>query len=71
VLEAAAKEVETETVKEVTESWKKLTNSLHGAKLDSLIMLIATSLVIPLFKRLNTSPIIGFMLTGTLLGDLL
>jgi monovalent cation:proton antiporter-2 (CPA2) family protein len=31
-------------------------------------MLIATAIVIPLFKRLNTSPIVGFMLTGTLLG---
>lgn len=42
--------------------------SLQGTKQDSLIMLIATSIVIPVFKRLNTSPIVGFMLTGTLLG---
>lgn len=31
-------------------------------------MLIATSIVIPVFKSLNTSPIVGFMLVGTLLG---
>jgi hypothetical protein len=54
--------------KEVEKSWKQLLMSLQGAKLDSLIMLAATSVVIPLFKRLNTSPIVGFLLTGTLLG---
>ncbi len=53
---------------EVNRSWNQLWLSLEGAKLDSLIMLIATSAVIPLFKRLNTSPIVGFLLTGTLLG---
>ncbi|RYH30454.1 potassium transporter KefB [archaeon] len=54
--------------REVEQSWKQLLTSLEGAKLDSLIMLIATSLVIPLFKHFNTSPIVGFLLTGTLLG---
>jgi len=35
-----------------------------GAKQDTLIMLIATSIVIPVFTSLKTSPILGFMLTG-------
>eukprot|EP00981_Chlorochromonas_danica_P007235 scaffold1618_cov158-Ochromonas_danica.AAC.19 len=53
---------------EVQRSWYQLRKSLQGAKLDSLIMLMATSAVIPLFKKLNTSPIVGFLLTGTLIG---
>lgn len=39
-----------------------------GAKLDTLIMLVVTSAVIPIFKRLNLSPILGFLLMGTVLG---
>ena len=49
-------------------SWYDLLQSLRGAKLDSLILLIVTSAVIPIFKKLSTSPILGFLLTGTLLG---
>ena len=40
-----------------------------GAKLDTLIMLIVTSAVIPIFKRLNLSPILGFLMMGTVLGQ--
>jgi Kef-type K+ transport system membrane component KefB len=32
-------------------------------------MLIVTSAVIPIFKRLNLSPILGFLLMGTVLGE--
>ena len=53
---------------QIVASWTKLRNSLQGAKQDSLILLIATSIVIPVFKKLKTSPIVGFLLTGTLLG---
>lgn len=42
--------------------------SLRGAKQDTLIMLIATSAVIPIFKRMNVSPILGFLAMGTLIG---
>mmetsp|Transcript_16835 Transcript_16835/g.37918 ORF Transcript_16835/g.37918 Transcript_16835/m.37918 type:complete len:905 (+) Transcript_16835:175-2889(+) len=55
-------------LKEMIRSWKKLERSLHGPKQDTLIMLIATSIIIPLFTSLETSPIVGFMLLGTLLG---
>ena len=58
----------TEVEEEVTGTWKNLVQSMHGAKLDSLILLIATSTIIPLFKMLKTSPILGFLITGTLLG---
>lgn len=53
---------------EVTQTWKKLLRSLEGTKLDTLILLVATSVVIPLFKSLKKSSILGFLLTGTLLG---
>lgn len=55
-------------VTEVQTSFQKLIASFHGVKFDSLLMLIATSIVIPLFKRLKYSPIIGFLLMGTILG---
>ena len=42
---------------------------LHvGAKLDTLIMLMVTSAVIPVLKHFNLSPILGFLLMGTILG---
>ena len=43
-------EVENETVEEMKRSWQTLSESLQGAKLDSLIMLIATSAVIHIQK---------------------
>lgn len=43
-------------------------NCITGAKLDTLIMLMVTSAVIPVFKRMNLSPILGFLLMGTILG---
>jgi monovalent cation:proton antiporter-2 (CPA2) family protein len=57
-----------DAVKEVKRSLRMLINNLEGAKLDSLILLIVTAAVIPICKRLNTSPIIGFLLMGTLTG---
>jgi hypothetical protein len=57
-----------EVEEEMGRSWCNLVQSLQGAKLDSLILLVVTSAIIPIFKKLNTSPILGFLLTGTLLG---
>ncbi len=46
-----------------------LTHSFHsGIKFDSLLLLVVTSMVIPICKSLNTSPILGFLLMGTVLG---
>ena len=61
-------ENDNEAVVEMKQSLKGLMKSLEGAKLDSLIVLMVTSAVIPIFNRLNASPIIGFLLTGALLG---
>lgn len=57
-----------DTETEVTQTWKKLLTSMEGTKLDALILFVATSVVIPLFKKLKKSSILGFLLTGTLLG---
>lgn len=56
------------SIQEISSSWDSLAKSLQGAKLDTLIMLMATGAVIPLAKELGISPIIGFMLAGTVLG---
>lgn len=64
----ALEEIEHDVGQEVARSWQNLADSLQGAKLDTLFLLIATSAVIPLSKRLKASPILGFLLTGTLLG---
>jgi CPA2 family monovalent cation:H+ antiporter-2 len=69
------KDVENKIVRDILEvgedaksSWENLVESLRGTKLDALILLIVTSAVIPIFKSLNTSPILGFLLTGVMLG---
>jgi hypothetical protein len=67
-LETHQLEVEKELFSEIESSWQGLTDSLQGAKLDTLIMLMATGAVIPLAKELGISPILGFMLAGTILG---
>lgn len=61
-------EVEHEAVEEIERSWKSLRESLSGIKHDGLFLLIVTSIIVPLFRHLKTSPIIGFLLTGTLIG---
>lgn len=48
--------------------WQKLVGSVHGGKLDSLILLFSTSIIIPFFKFLKVSPIVGFLLAGCLMG---
>jgi hypothetical protein len=53
---------------EVRRSFKSLVRSFDNTKIDTLLLLIVTSAVIPLCKRLNVSPIIGFLGAGTLLG---
>lgn len=67
-LQKSAKNAEDEVVVEVAKSWKSLSNSLSGVKLDTLFLLIGTSIIVPLFRYFNTSPIIGFLITGMLVG---
>lgn len=67
-VDANDNELVVEVKKDVRRSVRGLIRTLQGAKLDSLIVLLVTSAIIPIFKRLNTSPIVGFLLTGTLMG---
>ena len=60
--------IETEAKEQVEGSVKSLLSSLSGAKQDTLLMLMATSVIIPIFKRFNLSPILGFLAMGTLMG---
>jgi len=42
--------------------------SMSGAKLDTLLLLLFTALVPPICQKYNISPILGFLLSGMLLG---
>lgn len=61
-------EAENEAVEEFEKSWRSLAQSLSGVKLDGLFILIVTSIIVPLFRQIKVSPIIGFLLTGTIVG---
>uniref|UniRef100_A0A7S2XSK7 RCK N-terminal domain-containing protein n=1 Tax=Attheya septentrionalis TaxID=420275 RepID=A0A7S2XSK7_9STRA len=41
---------------------------MKGPKSDTLLLLLATALITPLCQRLGTSPILGFLASGMLLG---
>jgi Kef-type K+ transport system membrane component KefB len=41
---------------------------MQGPKADTLLLLLATSLVPPICKQVNTSPILGFLLSGMAMG---
>ena len=66
--EKGAEAVLKDTEVEVEKTFRSLFTSLQGAKLDTLLLLIVTSAVIPIFKYYNTSSILGFLLFGTVLG---
>ena len=57
-----------ETEAEFEATGRKLLRFFQGSKLDTLILLLATSVVIPFAKSFKFSPILGFLLTGTILG---
>jgi CPA2 family monovalent cation:H+ antiporter-2 len=45
-----------------------LNKYMSGPKSDTLLLLLATALITPVCKRLGTSPILGFLASGMLLG---
>jgi len=49
-------------------SLKAIENGVISGLQDALEILISTVAVIPLFRRLNLSPILGFLLSGIILG---
>ena len=56
------------TTKTFKEALLDLSGYMQGPKSDTLLLLLATSLITPLCKRLGTSPILGFLASGMLLG---
>jgi len=57
-----------EVFAEMRKAWTRLYDSMQGSKLDALLPLLVTSAVIPAFKLMNVSPILGFLVAGTILG---
>jgi Kef-type K+ transport system membrane component KefB/voltage-gated potassium channel Kch len=58
----------TQTQKTFREALSDLRRYMHGPKSDTLILLGATALITPLCKMAGTSPILGFLASGMLLG---
>ena len=57
-----------ETSRTLREAILDLGRYMKGPKSDTLFLLLATALITPLCKRLGTSPILGFLAAGMLLG---
>lgn len=68
---SAQSSIET-TIEGTTKTFKEALNDLFeymkGPKSDTLIFLLATALITPLCQLVNTSPILGFLASGMLLG---
>jgi hypothetical protein len=58
--------VATAVVENALEIGTEFEHHLNGAKRDTLLLLMAVALVIPLSKRAGLSPILGFLATGEL-----
>jgi Sodium/hydrogen exchanger family len=59
---------EMETSKTLTGALQDLHNYMRGPKSDTLLLLLATALITPACKKVGTSPILGFLASGMLLG---
>ena len=62
---ATAAETTSSTFKDALVSLQKY---MEGPKSDTLLLLLATALITPICRRLGTSPILGFLASGMLLG---
>jgi len=60
-----ASEKTSRTLKEAVQDLQKY---MQGPKSDTLLLLLATALITPLCKSIGTSPILGFLAAGMLLG---
>lgn len=56
------------TSRTLQEAMADLGKYMEGTKSDTLLLLLATALITPLCKKLGTSPILGFLASGMLLG---
>jgi len=65
---ALAQDTLNETKKTLKAALLDLQNFMRGSKSDALLLLLTTSLVTPLCRKLGTSPILGFLAAGMVLG---
>lgn len=65
---ATTKEVTSATTKTFKDALDDLQKYMKGPKSDTLLLLLATSLITPICKLFGTSPIIGFLAAGMALG---
>jgi CPA2 family monovalent cation:H+ antiporter-2 len=63
-----AQELVEGTTKTIKQALLDLKTYMDGPKSDTLLLLLATSLITPLCKRLGTSPILGFLAAGMTIG---
>lgn len=56
------------TSRTLKEAINDLADFMKGPKSDTLLLLLATALITPICQRLGTSPILGFLASGMLLG---
>lgn len=52
----------------INSSIKNFIHAFEGPRRDTLVLLLSTTVVVPVMTRLKSSPILGFLLTGMLLG---
>ena len=64
----AAMELSEQTSRTIFEAISDLRKYMAGPKSDTLFLLMATALITPLCKMAGTSPILGFLASGMLLG---
>jgi len=71
-MNGGAKAQEVQITEATTRTFKSALEDLHsymkGPKSDTLLLLLATSLITPICKLIGTSPIIGFLVAGMALG---
>jgi CPA2 family monovalent cation:H+ antiporter-2 len=67
-LEVVVEDAVESTSRTVKDAFVDLNKYMSGPKADTLLLLLATALITPLCKRLGTSPILGFLAAGMLLG---
>ncbi|GKY90872.1 hypothetical protein MPSEU_000060000 [Mayamaea pseudoterrestris] len=69
LVESSLEEGARKTSRTFLDAIRDLNKYMHGPKSDTLILLLATALITPLCKNfLHTSPILGFLAAGMLLG---
>ena len=67
-VEAAIVTAADSTTRTLKDALLGLADYMRGPKSDTLLLLLATALITPLCKRFGTSPILGFLASGMLLG---